>query len=1350
MKQEFTPTRSLFSVANNLFRNRCYEGVIGIYEFLSEIHPDFAPYAWNEAQARKKLAEQSGQTISKKRFHFATASEYQKRLRIAHFVSELSDPGLVRLCFTNTLTSADAQPLLAEANALIENGYERWLEKVNCYLTAHDLSPLALRAREKWVGDGVFLNLIAPSNQRVDGPLVTICMSCFNAEPFVEHAVRSILNQSYRNIELFLFNDQSEDNTLKILERLAREDKRITVIGNKRNQGTYVSRNEALARAKGEFFTVMDADDFALPNRIALQVSHLQKHQEIIGLMTDWVRLDLTGRFFFKQGWGGGYQHEAVATLMFRTEPARKKIGYWDAVRFGADSEFMNRLKIIFGESKVELLKVPTVFALNHESSLTNNPITGIDVGGKHGLSPVRRAYRDAWMKWHEQNGQDLYIPHPLSQRSFDAPNEIHSMDAPQLKSEFHSGADSSAELTKYVKKIEEISNLSFHEQIKLVKESALLHSNWYFRTYPDAAKTDMNAVEHYLKIGAQKLYNPSNLFNTQFYMDSYPDVANRRINPLVHYQLVGSNEGRICKPVPPGTLNRGRKEVETLRKKLLTFGFTEEPLVELKALLWESENTACKAYAARELALWHLRCKTDEDYRISLDYLAHARKHAPTLDFRRGVVTVQLLCHYHLGDLEAGRDAYRRALFLGEADADAALVWTNFQSTPEGRLSCVNQVLMEYKIPTLDLLSDTSLPTYDRLTCNKQRPLYRDESEPKVSVLVAAYNAVDTIETTLRSLQDQTWPNLEILVVDDASTDATAFVVEKIASTDQRIRLIRMEENGGAYVARNRGLTLATGEYVTLQDADDWSHPLRIETQVTYMKSHPEISGCTVQQARATSALDFPNWAGAGGEIKIIKENVSSLLFHRASVVREVGGWDTVRFGADSEIRARIKKAFGPESIAAIQSGPLSFQRVSSNSAIADEKFGYDGYFFGARYEYLEGQQHFNSQVQSVKRDNLSRRTSFSTPIVMRPDRAEISRKFKVILGSEFRMHGGSTRSNVEEMAAQRRAGIRSGVFQMYRYDFESKDRIHMFDDARNELDNELCSPIVYGEEVHCDLLILRYPPILHHRQRYIPKIHAKEIKVIVNQSPMSDYTPDGVLRYDLARCAENIRHYFGKDATWHPIGPLVRDALEQHHANELHHIHLSGQDWHNIIDISGWSRGTRTRHPEGKLRIGRHSRDSFVKWPETKEDILAAYPAKSGIEVHILGGATSPASLIGEIPKNWIVHEFGIMHPKEFLAHLDVFIYFSHPNWIESFGRTIIEAMAVGIPVILPEIYKPLFRDAAFYATPQAAVEIALELHENSDLYNSHVERALAFVRKNFSYETHVERLNGLIPIS
>ena len=886
---------------------------------------------------------------------------------------------------------------------------------------------------------------------------------------------------------------------------------------------------------------------------------------------------------------------------------------------------------------------------------------------------------------------------------------------------------------------------MDLKNQIKLAKSTKHMHSTWYRETYPEVAELGLDPATHFILYGAAMGRNPGKNFDTQFYLDAYPEVRKSKLNPLVHYALHGKQAGYATRP----KREEPRKQINVIRTKLLSLGFTERPLAELAEIANTSDNSEARAMAARELALWHMRAKTETDYHTALDWIARASPDAPDIDFRSKLSTIELLCHYHLNDHAAGLAAYDRAALAGEATPDLTLARVNFETTPERRVAWINQVLARYGIEPVTLLPDEGQPAYDRLTCAVELPKVTDG--PKVTVLIAAYDAAEMLPTALRSLQEQTWANLEIIVLDDCSpTLDTMRVAEGFAATDPRIQVVRMAENGGAYVARNHGLDMATGEFVTLHDADDWSHPRKIETQVRFMMENPEVMGCMSEQARAYSDLGYTRWTGEG---HFIITNTSSFMFRCDPVKNAIGYWDRVRFSGDNEFIRRISKTFGNESVVFKNFGPLSFQRDSESSIVADEVMGINGFKFGARKLYVDAQAYSRRKSEQVKYENNEATRRFPVPDIIRFGKKQLkseAQHIPVVIGTDFRMVGGSTLSCIEEIKFHKKFGIGAAIFEMYRYDLFSPGlKTPMMDDVFSEIDSHDIRILAFGETVSCDLLILRYPPILQDFQRYIPTIEAKEIKIIVNQPPMSDYGPEGVIRYELHKCAENIHRYFGKDATWHPIGPLVREALHTHHADQLHHINLSDQDWHNIIDINGWDRGPRQRGPQNRLRIGRHSRDSAHKWPDCAEDILAAYPDRKDVDVHVLGGGKTPASILGHIPQNWTVHDFGSLHPRDFLREIDVWVYFANPSWVESFGRTVIEAMAVGVPVILPEMYRPLFQDSVLYATPQTALEMARKLHADPVGYDRHVAKAKAFARDNFSYEMHMERITAALEV-
>ncbi|WP_373533916.1 glycosyltransferase family 2 protein [Microcoleus sp.] len=113
----------------------------------------------------------------------------------------------------------------------------------------------------------------------------------------------------------------------------------------------------------------------------------------------------------------------------------------------------------------------------------------------------------------------------------------------------------------------------------------------------------------------------------------------------------------------------------------------------------------------------------------------------------------------------------------------------------------------------------------------------------PLVSVIIPAYNAEPFIEETLKSVLAQTYPAIEVLVVDDGSQDRTPEIVEKISKKDSRVQLLK-QENAGVAAARNLGIQKSRGEYIAPIDADDIWYPENIEKQVECMLEGGEQVG--------------------------------------------------------------------------------------------------------------------------------------------------------------------------------------------------------------------------------------------------------------------------------------------------------------------------------------------------------------------------------------------------------------------------------------------------------------------------------------------------------------------------
>jgi len=110
-----------------------------------------------------------------------------------------------------------------------------------------------------------------------------------------------------------------------------------------------------------------------------------------------------------------------------------------------------------------------------------------------------------------------------------------------------------------------------------------------------------------------------------------------------------------------------------------------------------------------------------------------------------------------------------------------------------------------------------------------------------KVSVIIPTYNREKTIENAIQSVLNQTYTNLEVLVIDDGSTDGTADIVKGIKN--ERVKYIALKKNGGASNARNVGVEMASGEWIAFQDSDDYWHSDKLEKQMEYYHSKPKYS---------------------------------------------------------------------------------------------------------------------------------------------------------------------------------------------------------------------------------------------------------------------------------------------------------------------------------------------------------------------------------------------------------------------------------------------------------------------------------------------------------------------------
>ena len=114
--------------------------------------------------------------------------------------------------------------------------------------------------------------------------------------------------------------------------------------------------------------------------------------------------------------------------------------------------------------------------------------------------------------------------------------------------------------------------------------------------------------------------------------------------------------------------------------------------------------------------------------------------------------------------------------------------------------------------------------------------------NHPIVSIIMPAYNGEKYIGEAIESILEQTFPNWELVIVDDCSKDHTVSIIERYLY-DKRISLYRNENNLGIATSRNVAINYSNGKYIAIQDDDDISLPKRLQKEVEFLEAHPKIS---------------------------------------------------------------------------------------------------------------------------------------------------------------------------------------------------------------------------------------------------------------------------------------------------------------------------------------------------------------------------------------------------------------------------------------------------------------------------------------------------------------------------
>lgn len=150
-------------------------------------------------------------------------------------------------------------------------------------------------------------------------PVISVIVPVFNASRYLQAALESILNQTYKNFELIVIDDGSTDNSYQIAKSLARTDSRLHVFKNKKNLNIIATLNRGVKLTRGQYIARMDADDIALPERLKIQLRYLRTHPETIVVGSNCYTIDQENNFIgFKRF---PLSNKAIKSMIFLINP---------------------------------------------------------------------------------------------------------------------------------------------------------------------------------------------------------------------------------------------------------------------------------------------------------------------------------------------------------------------------------------------------------------------------------------------------------------------------------------------------------------------------------------------------------------------------------------------------------------------------------------------------------------------------------------------------------------------------------------------------------------------------------------------------------------------------------------------------------------------------------------------------------------------------------------------------------------------------------------------------------------------------------------------------------------------
>ena len=604
----------------------------------------------------------------------------------------------------------------------------------------------------------------------------------------------------------------------------------------------------------------------------------------------------------------------------------------------------------------------------------------------------------------------------------------------------------------------------------------------------------------------------------------------------------------------------------------------------------------------------------------------------------------------------------------------------------------------------------------------------------PLVSVIMSAYRPGMEILTSVRSVLDQSWSNIELLVVDDASGPEYSHVFERVVTLDDRVRVLTQPQNRGTYAARNRALPEARGEFVTFQDSDDWSHPERIERQVKHLLGDRTLPAVMSRSVRCTADLELQLLG-----YRSTRPNVSSLMMRR-STLEALGEFDSVRKGADSEYEMRIAAYYGrrvpvmPELLAFVRLDPSSLSRSDFRP----------GWWHPARFAYRDGYRHWHRKIELGEppvHAQHGRTRSFPAPrTFLRETGVPLDgHAFDVLFVADWREMGGAQSALLQGARVAAAQGSRVGIMQL-----ESLRALAFASDGLCaevsvlEADGTVVR-VLPDETVSTSRLVLGDPSLLSYPRGDMSHFRVEEVILFAPTGPADPAS--GAELYSPETVRSRVQQMWGVIPTWLPSSGLVRSALAGAGS-----VQMFDKDYAGCVLPASVVPPVDRSHD--RPIVGAIVGVAEDGEPAPADVSRQLFPLDARFDVRMISSPDRIAKAIGPVRPEWLIFRPGEATEHQLFRQVHFFVSTAGPARPDLVVPRVIGAASAGAIAVVSPSYRDVLGDAAVYANPTDAVNLIERLFMDPAELRLTIARAQSTIERNFSRASSLVSQFGLAP--